>query len=300
MNFLLLLHHHRFLVRLCPYLALSHTHSHNSSPFLSLSVSTSLFLFASAVTLCAATDYEAFTFIAFSLPFPPSPGPFLPLLPLRPLLSVHALVPPQVPEGTAGVAAVVAAVRLLARVRAGVALQVNELGGGVGADGAAVGLVAVVDPHVALQVVGVVRGEGAQRAGVQFGAELAGPARASPLPGGAVADGGFSHRPVLRLRGVDGGLVLQALLTGQAVELGAQVQAHTCSTRDSRREVVSGRSRLVHRGSDAPLVTQAQARPQRRVSQQLTAALTGEEGGEGGGRRSRQVVFNAQREDRQT
>lgn len=140
-------------------------------------------------------------------------------------------MPPQVAEGTAGVAAVVAAVGLLARVRACVALQVDQLGGGVGADRAAVGLLPVVDPHVALQVVGVMRGEGAQRARVQFGdgaAGTGGPAQASLPPVGP--DGSSRRLPGLRLRGVEGGFVLQTLLTGQTVKLCPQVQAHTCST----------------------------------------------------------------------
>lgn len=139
-----------------------------------------------------------------------------------------------------------AAVGLLARVRACVALQVNELCRGVGADGATVGLLAVVDPHVALQVVGVVRGEGAQRAGVEFRGELTGTsglAHASPLPVRAVADGPFTPLRVVRLRGADGGFMLQALLTGETIKLHPQVQAHTCSTRDRRTEMVSGRSR---------------------------------------------------------
>lgn len=86
--------------------------------------------------------------------FPPPPSLLL-LPPWRPLLHVHALVPPQVPQGAAGVATLVAAVWLLASVRAGVALQVDQLRRGIRADGAAVRLVAVVRPHVALQVVGV-------------------------------------------------------------------------------------------------------------------------------------------------
>lgn len=109
---------------------------------------------------------------------------------------MHALVPPQVAQGAAGVAALVAAVRLLAGVGAGVALQVDQLGRGVGADGAAVRLLAVVGPHVALQVVGVARGEGAQRAGVELRREVAGAARldqAPLLPVGAVADGAVSR-----------------------------------------------------------------------------------------------------------
>lgn len=97
-------------------------------------------------------------------------------------------MPPQVAEGAAGVGALVAAVRLLPGVGAGVALQVDELGRGVGAGGAAVRLVAVVGPHMALQMVGVARGEGAQRAGVQLRRDVAGSARltyTSPLPVGA-------------------------------------------------------------------------------------------------------------------
>lgn len=135
------------------------------------------------------------TFLTFSVGFFPSPSSFLLLPPLRPLLRVHALVSPQVAEGAAGVAALVAAVRLLPGVGAGVALQVDELGRGVGADGAAVRLLAIVGPHVALQVVGVARGEGAQRAGVEFRREVACSAcliHASPLPVGATTDGSVS------------------------------------------------------------------------------------------------------------
>lgn len=160
---------------------------------------------------------KAFTFTAFGFPFFPSSVAFLLLPPLWTLLRVHALVPPQVAEGTAGVAAVVAAVWLLACVGARVALQVHQLGGSVGADGAAVWLLAIMDPHVALQVVGIVRAEGAQRAGVQFGGEGSGtirPPHNSPLPPGAVNDGRFSQLHVFRLRGIYGGFVLQALLTG--------------------------------------------------------------------------------------
>lgn len=105
---------------------------------------------------------------------------------------MHALVPPQVAQGAAGVAALQAAVGFLSGVRAGVALQVDELGRGVGADGAAVRLLPVVGPHVALQVVGVARGEGAQRARVRFGRYVRGVRRltdASPLLVGASADG---------------------------------------------------------------------------------------------------------------
>lgn len=161
--------------------------------------------------------FAAFTFIAFGFSFFPSSVSFLLLSPLWTLLRVHALVPPQVAKGTAGVAALVAAVWLLACVGACVALQVNELGGSVGADGATVGLLAIMDPHVALQVVGVVRAEGAQRAGVQFGGEGAGTTgltHNSPLPLRATDNRRFSQLHVFRLRGIDGGFVLQALLTG--------------------------------------------------------------------------------------
>lgn len=136
------------------------------------------------------------TFFRLSL-FPP-PSSFLLLPPQRSLLRVHALVPPQVAEGAAGVAALVAAVRLLPGVSAGVALQVDELGRGVGADGAAVRLLAIVGPHVALQVVGVAGGEGAQRAGVQFSREVTcSTCLTSPLPVGVSADGSVSlYRPL--------------------------------------------------------------------------------------------------------
>lgn len=133
------------------------------------------------------------TFFSFSACFFPPPSSFLLLPPLWSLLRVHALVPPQVAVGAAGVAALVAAVRLLPGVGTGVALQVDELGRGVGADGAAVRLLAVVGPHVALQVVGVARGEGAQRAGVQLGRDVARLTHASPLPVGATADGYVSQ-----------------------------------------------------------------------------------------------------------
>lgn len=105
---------------------------------------------------------------------------------------MHALVPPEVAQGAAGVAALVAAVWLLAGVRAGVALQVDQLCRGVRADGAAVRLVAVVRPHVALQVVGVARGKGAQRARVELRRQqVAGRARLPRAPPLAlrVADG---------------------------------------------------------------------------------------------------------------
>lgn len=160
---------------------------------------------------------KAFTFIAFGFPLFPSSGAFLLLPPLWTLLRVHALVPPQVAEGTAGVAAVVAAVWLLACVGACVALQVHELRGSIGADGAAVWLLAIMDPHVALQVVGVVRAEGAQRAGVQFGGEggaTTRPPHNSLLPLRSVNDGRFSQLHVFRLRGIYRGFALQALLTG--------------------------------------------------------------------------------------
>lgn len=154
-----------------------------------------------------------FTFSARSASFFPPPPALLLLPPLpRPLLRVHALVSAQVPQGAAGVAALGAAVGFLPGVGAGVALQVDELGRGVGAGGAAVRLVAVVRPHVALQVVGVPRGEGAQRAGEGPG----GGVLLALLPVGL--------RRTLRL---GRGLALQALLTGETVELRPQVQAHT-------------------------------------------------------------------------
>lgn len=167
--------------------------------------------------------------MVLSFAFSPPPRAFLLPLPLGSLLRVHALVPPKVAEGTAGVAAVGAAVGLLTRVRACVPLQVHQLCGGVRADRAAVGLLAVVDPHVALQVVRVVGGEGAERAGVELGGWVtgSGPAQAPPLSLRDVVDGGF--RRLGALGGVDGGFVLLALLTGETVKLRPQVQAHTCS-----------------------------------------------------------------------
>lgn len=169
--------------------------------------------------------------MVLSFAFSPPPRAFLLLPPLGSLLRVHALVPPQVAEGTAGIAAVGAVVGLLARVRARVPLQVDQLRGGIRTDGAAVGLLAVVDPHVTLQVVGVVGGEGAERAGVQLGGWVtgSGPAQAPPLPLRDIVNGGFRRLGALRLGGVDGGFVLQALLTGETVKLRPQVQAHTCS-----------------------------------------------------------------------
>lgn len=141
---------------------------------------------------------------------------------------MHALVSPQVSQRAAGVAALVAAVRLLPGVGAGVALQVDELGRGVGADGAAVRLLAVVGPHVALQVVGVARGEGAQRAGEQFSREVAGSVRlAARLRVGVAAHGSVSRVRPVQLRG---GFVLEAVLTGLTIKLRPQVEAHTCNT----------------------------------------------------------------------
>lgn len=105
---------------------------------------------------------QNFTFFTFGVSLFPSPSSLLLLPPLLCFLCVHALVPPQVAQGVAGIAALVAAVWLLAGVRANVALQVNQLGGGIGTDKAAVWLLAIMDPHVALQVVGVARCEGAQ------------------------------------------------------------------------------------------------------------------------------------------
>lgn len=177
------------------------------------------------------------TFLAVRLFSPRSA--FLLLPPLRPLLRVHALVPPQVAEGAAGVAALVAAVRLLAGVGAGVALQVDELRRGVRADGAAVGLLAVVGPHVALQVVGVAGGEGAQRAGEEFRGEVSRRtsfSHASPLPVGAIADGSISRVRGLHLGGVAGGFVLEAFLAGQTIKLRPQVQANTCTLHEKGEE----------------------------------------------------------------
>lgn len=138
-------------------------------------------------------------------------------------------MPPQVAERTAGVAALVAAVRLLPRVGAGVALQVDELGRGVGADGAAVRLLAVVGPHVAFEVVGVARGEGAQGAGVQLGGDVGTTgclSAASPFLVGAAADGSVRQVRLLHLRGVEGDGVLEAFLTGQTVKLCPQIETH--------------------------------------------------------------------------
>lgn len=75
---------------------------------------------------------------------------FLLLPPLLTLLHVHALMPPQVTQGTAGITALVAAVGLLARVGASVALQINKLRGSVGADSTTVWLLTIMDPHVTL------------------------------------------------------------------------------------------------------------------------------------------------------
>lgn len=140
-----------------------------------------------AVQVCVFVTFFSFCIVLF-----PPPSSLLLLPALWSLLRVHALVPPQVAQGAAGVVALVAAVRLLSGVRAAVALQVDELGRGVGADGAAVRLLAVMDPHVAFQMVGVARGEGAQRAGVQLRSDVACSAiltYTAPLPVGAVADG---------------------------------------------------------------------------------------------------------------
>lgn len=145
---------------------------------------------------------------------------------------MHALVPPQVAQGTAGVAALRAAVGFLPGVGAQVALQVDQLGGCVGADGAAVRLLAVVDPHVALQVVGVARGEGAQRAGEQLG-------------GDAVFTDGFLL-PGGGMRGGGGGVLL-LLLAAETVELRPQVQAHTW--RRNSEGWLRGKSRAMHRGN---------------------------------------------------
>lgn len=183
----------------------------------------------------------------FTLCFLTPPSLFPLVLPLRPLLRVHALVPPQVAQGTAGVVALVAAVRLLTSVGAGVALQVDELRRGVGAHGAAVWFLAVVGPHVAFQVVGVARGEGAQRAWVEFGGEVARPAFLrciSPLPVGAAADGSVGWAWVPLLRGVHGGFMVEALLTGQTIKLRPQVQSHTCSTFYVREGCKAGRRQI--------------------------------------------------------
>lgn len=71
---------------------------------------------------------------------------------LRPglsLLAVRALVPPQVSQGTTGIAAGVAEVGLLPGVCACVSLQVDPLCRGVGAVGTAVGLLSIMRSHVA-------------------------------------------------------------------------------------------------------------------------------------------------------
>lgn len=82
---------------------------------------------------------------------------------------VHALVPFEVAEGTAGKGADVTLVGFFPGVNAQVSLQVHQLGRGVRAQRAVEGLLAVVRLHVALHVVGVARREAAQVARVQFG-----------------------------------------------------------------------------------------------------------------------------------
>lgn len=77
---------------------------------------------------------------------------------------MHALVPPQVAKGTAGIAALQTAVRFLSSVGANMTLQVDKLGRGVWADRATVRLLTIMGPHVAFKVVGVMGGEGTQRA----------------------------------------------------------------------------------------------------------------------------------------
>lgn len=86
------------------------------------------------------------------------------------------------------------------------------------------------------------RVEGAQRAGVQLGEEVigtTGSAQTSPLPLRAIIDACFRLLNVFCLGGVYGGFMLQALLTGETVQLCPKVQAHTCSTCNRRIEMVS-------------------------------------------------------------
>lgn len=68
---------------------------------------------------------------------------------------MHALVPLEVAEGTAGEGAALALVGLLAGVNAQVALQVDQLRRGVRAQRAPVRLLAIMRLHVPLDVVGV-------------------------------------------------------------------------------------------------------------------------------------------------
>lgn len=82
---------------------------------------------------------------------------------------MHALVPLEVAEGTAGKSAAVTFVRFFPGVDAQVSLQVHQLGRGVSAQRAVKGLLPVVRLHVTFHVVGVAGGEAAEVAGVQFG-----------------------------------------------------------------------------------------------------------------------------------
>ncbi len=82
---------------------------------------------------------------------------------------VHALVPLEVAEGTAGKRAAVTFVGFFPSVNAQVSLQVHQLGRGVSAEGAGEGLLPVVCLHVTLHMVGITRGEAAEVTRVQFG-----------------------------------------------------------------------------------------------------------------------------------
>lgn len=83
-------------------------------------------------------------------------------------------------------------------------------------------LLAVMDPHVAFEMVRVARGKGAQRTGVKFRGGVrnaAGFVYVSPLPFGAAAKGSIGQVGTLQLRRVDGGAMLEALLTGETIKL---------------------------------------------------------------------------------
>ena len=66
---------------------------------------------------------------------------------------MHALVPLEVAEGTAGKRAAVTFVRFLPRMNAQVSLQVHQLGRSVSAQGAVKGLLPVMSLHVTLHMV---------------------------------------------------------------------------------------------------------------------------------------------------
>lgn len=77
-------------------------------------------------------------------------------------------------------------------------------------------------PHVAFEMVGVARGKGAQRTGVQFRGGVrntAGFVYVYPLIFGAAAEGSIGQVGTVQLRGVDGGAMLEALLTGETIKL---------------------------------------------------------------------------------